>query len=762
MTGHANGEILVFHDLTSWLQNSRGNKRSKSLAPPPSTLLHWHAHSVYTMALSPDANYLYTGADEAVLVVWQLGTGIKNFIPRLGGAITFISSSAKEAKVAITTADNAVRIVNTASMREVWELRAMYIPRVEVTKYDMNNEVKCSKIQLVEAEGFFQADIKYRCNIRIEGRSGNVACNGYPGQIQMFDLATQTFRTSHEIVQFQRVIRKESYTRMCAPSTMHFNFLDSPYGSLMVTVDVRKGEEADPEASLKFWEWDVLRSKYRLSVQVDRPHGCWKVSAAVFSPCVTHSTRSAQQDVKAVVPVAHKSSLFFTCSCATSAIDGSIKIWQGQSQQATAADDSKMSGMGATGMQWTCSFSYKHRDCPTGALAYSFDGSLLAATYQNVVTLWDPTQVLLLKSIVVPSRNNIIFAAFIEPRASAVQGGGSGEAMLVLGSKRCLSVYDLITMTVIWCVEGYFSSFAVAPDESAAIRCYSSGCKNNSKSNGLAWIAAAVKRGHDEKRTNDPPNKIVLYGCYSSERLSVQPSRPRLTSMVFWSNQKDLTSSLSSGLVAITAHGEMLMVGSVDGLKQHCSDRSLALSTAPQAKVSVVKVPPMPFSAVVHSYNKNSSMNDASSAAPTSSSNLSQSVIQQQGAMGISKNWLGELFDAKSGSIPPLSSIYSKYSQIPLLFSALNFYILSLHSTCSLTIILCLLDDFVGGLVYKQQSSGKTNEQPFNTADLITSTRASKTPAASAAISSGTGNKVRISEQPSGGDVGRNAVFSGR
>jgi hypothetical protein len=265
------------------------------------------------------------------------------------------------------------------------------------------------------------------------------------------------------------------------------------------------------------------------------------------------------------------------------------------------------------------------------------------------------------KSIVIPSRHNVIFAAFIEPRASAVQGGGTGEAMLVVGSKRCLSVYDLISMKVMWCVEGYFSGFAVAPDESAAIRCYSSGCKNNPKSNGLAWIAAAVKRGPNEKRTNDPPNKIVLYGCYSSEPLSVQPSRPRLTSMTFWSNQKDLTSSLSSGLVAITAHGEMVMVGPVEGLKQHCSDRSLTLSAAPPAKVSVVKVPPMPFSAVVHSYNKNSSANDvSSSAAPTSSSNLSQSVIQQQGSIAISKNWLGELFDAKSGSIPPLSSIYSK------------------------------------------------------------------------------------------------------
>lgn len=62
----------------------------------------------------------------------------------------------------------------------------------------------------------------------------------------------------------------------------------------------------------------------------------------------------------------------------------------------------------------------------------------------------------------------------------------------------------------------------------------------------------------------------------------------------------------------------------------------------------------------------------------------------------------------------------------------------------------------------KQQPSGKINEQPFSTADLIISSRLSQAPAGSAAVSSGAGNKVRISEQPGGGDMGRSAAFSGR
>jgi hypothetical protein len=64
--------------------------------------------------------------------------------------------------------------------------------------------------------------------------------------------------------------------------------------------------------------------------------------------------------------------------------------------------------------------------------------------------------------------------------------------------------------------------------------------------------------------------------------------------------------------------------------------------------------------------------------------------------------------------------------------------------------------------VTKQQPSGKTNLQPFSAADLVPSSRLTQGPTVSAALSSGTGNKVRISEQPGGGDVGRSAAFSGR
>jgi WD40 repeat protein len=643
---------------------------SLSVAQPTATTLHWHAHPVASISLSPDGRFMFSGGDEGVLVVWQLATGIKNFVPRLGEAITFVSSSTVEARLAVTTADNSVRIINTASLKTDWEMKALYIPVIFDTKRakSAKREKSSSKSSTQVAT---QSDPYYQCSIQVEGRSGCIACNGYPGQLQIFDLATQTFRTVHEIMQYSRVSKKEAYSQMRVPSTTHYHFLDTPLGSLMVTLDVRRGEDSEAEGSLKFWKWNAQGSRYQLSAQVDRPHGSSRVTSVVFAPSSTQTLQRLQQP-QGIAPSSSSSS--FTCSCATAAVDGGIKIWVGQSHPSKASDRSGSAGS-ATDMHWTCSFSFKHRGYLAGAMSFSFDGSLLAVAHENVVTLWDPTQVLLRKSIVGSSRNSIIFSAFVEPRASAVMGGGAGEAMLILGTDSSLSVYDLMSMQLMWSVEENFSCFAVASDESAAIRCEGDNTIDKKKS--LAWIAASINKkvvidlstGKTSKK--ETQNEIVLYSCYSSKPLSIQKLGSKATSMTFWSNQRDLTSSLSSGLVLLTEQGEIMTVGATEALKQYFSDRSSTVSNAAHAKVFGQKLPSLPFSALVHRYsNETDGVNDIDILQRLSASTLQQGSVTAEG----SKGWLEGMFDSKSSSIPPLSAIYGKQYQKPEPFFCFFFF----------------------------------------------------------------------------------------
>ena len=55
------------------------------------TTLHWHAHAISSLAFSPNGAYLLSGGEEAVLVLWQLHTGKKEFVPRVGSPIVHVA-----------------------------------------------------------------------------------------------------------------------------------------------------------------------------------------------------------------------------------------------------------------------------------------------------------------------------------------------------------------------------------------------------------------------------------------------------------------------------------------------------------------------------------------------------------------------------------------------------------------------------------------------------------------------------------------------
>jgi hypothetical protein len=93
--------------------------------------------------------YLYSTGQEGVRFVWQLSAadGNKGFFPRLGRPVSNITTSwfvscfqiysfmfltccicsdlMGGIRVALTTIDNSVRIINTSTMKEEWTLRSL-------------------------------------------------------------------------------------------------------------------------------------------------------------------------------------------------------------------------------------------------------------------------------------------------------------------------------------------------------------------------------------------------------------------------------------------------------------------------------------------------------------------------------------------------------------------------------------------------------------------------------------------------------------
>ena len=77
VTGDSQGKIIVWRGLLS------------AAAPEAvTTVLHWHAHAVNTLCFNSDGTYLLSGGQEAVLTMWQMLTGAKRFLPRLGAPLS--------------------------------------------------------------------------------------------------------------------------------------------------------------------------------------------------------------------------------------------------------------------------------------------------------------------------------------------------------------------------------------------------------------------------------------------------------------------------------------------------------------------------------------------------------------------------------------------------------------------------------------------------------------------------------------------------
>lgn len=99
-TGDTRGTIRLWYILTEESlnsirtaqekkkENNKGSKKSVDIVPNGAmAVLHWHAHAVSSLAFTPNGAYLLSGGEESVLVVWQIASRHKEFVPRVGAPI---------------------------------------------------------------------------------------------------------------------------------------------------------------------------------------------------------------------------------------------------------------------------------------------------------------------------------------------------------------------------------------------------------------------------------------------------------------------------------------------------------------------------------------------------------------------------------------------------------------------------------------------------------------------------------------------------
>ena len=123
--GCQDGTIHVYSDIVTKLTEI---EQSKRIRDPPNAVLHWHRNAVSSVRWSKDGNYLISGGAETVLVLWQLDTGGKSFLPHLSASIDSIVVSPTGTLYAIGLADNSCMVVSTQELKPIMNVPDVILP----------------------------------------------------------------------------------------------------------------------------------------------------------------------------------------------------------------------------------------------------------------------------------------------------------------------------------------------------------------------------------------------------------------------------------------------------------------------------------------------------------------------------------------------------------------------------------------------------------------------------------------------------------
>ncbi|GFS45286.1 transducin/WD40 repeat-like superfamily protein [Actinidia rufa] len=315
-----NGRLMTYEDERPGV---RGDDDADSC-----TTWHWHSSEVKLLLFSSDGAYLYSGGKEGVLVIWQLDTGKKKFLPRIGSPLLFFINSPDPSLSSISCADNQIHL--------------MKMPSMEILKSIAGIKLPCSVPEI--CKNSFSGFV-FDC------AAGLVAVCAENYCIQFYSLFDD-----REISQVQICERNhQPGDELTVILTLAALSLD---GCVMSTVETRLPEEGiGGLVSLKFWMCGSQIKDFSLSTIIYEPHRDSGVSAIAFHPTRRMSVSTSY--------------------------GGDFKIWVGN-------QDIQQKDKMLQKTRWTCHAVGSYKKKPMTAAAFSADGSVLAVAAETVITLWDP------------------------------------------------------------------------------------------------------------------------------------------------------------------------------------------------------------------------------------------------------------------------------------------------------------------------------------------------------------------------------------
>ncbi|KAJ3919644.1 WD40 repeat-like protein [Lentinula edodes] len=395
-TGDVKGNIRLWYCL-----HEPTNVKVAGLEKKTQTAsFHWHAHAVSSLAFTSNGAYLLSGGEESVLVIWQLHSGKKEFVPRLGAPIQTIS------------------ITKTLHAGEEYLLGLNDATFVFVSASTLRISRSYSRIKLFPSDN---SSSSKSVPLAVHPNSSTfIIPSSHPSSVQMFSFASSKIVSELEISPSNRVSRREE--KPVEPSRVECTEISSS-GDWMASIDTRAPpEDFQGEVYLKIWHWDQRTSLWILNTRIDRPHGLHKISAMSFSP----RPRAGQESY-----------------LVTTGGDGAVKTWRLRSDR-----EKSQEGEGF----WIARSSFSFRNEVPSHVSWSPDGSLLAVTFGTRVSLYDALTNIHRTTFTSPECPHAYMSHFV----------GRGRFLAVQG-KQELVVWDIVSLTVRWSYTSSYPIYNVVP-----------------------------------------------------------------------------------------------------------------------------------------------------------------------------------------------------------------------------------------------------------------------------------------------------------
>uniref|UniRef100_A0A2K5IGW2 WD repeat-containing protein 75 n=1 Tax=Colobus angolensis palliatus TaxID=336983 RepID=A0A2K5IGW2_COLAP len=205
----------------------------------------------------------------------------------------------------------------------------------------------------LEASAVIQGLVKDRSiftGLMIDPRTKALVLNGKPGHLQFYSLQSDKQLYNLDIIQ-QEYISDYGLIQIELTKAAFGCF-----GNWLATVEQRQEKETELELQMKLWMYNKKTQGFILNTKINMPH-----EDCITALCFCNAEKSEQPTL------------------VTASKDGYFKVW-------ILTDDSDIY---KKAVGWTCDFVGSYHKYQATNCCFSEDGSLLAVSFEEIVTIWD-------------------------------------------------------------------------------------------------------------------------------------------------------------------------------------------------------------------------------------------------------------------------------------------------------------------------------------------------------------------------------------